>query len=113
MGVEQIPIIFQDAIIDFETSSIVIKGRRFLLGGRNFELCAHLLWAEGEFVTNNHITDRLDICRTKHPRAVVGRLISQLEEKLSVHGLEGLLERRRGMCRLNLQVGPNDEELLS
>jgi hypothetical protein len=96
-------IVFEGAIIDFETFSIVIKGRRLLLERRDFDLCAHLLWAEGEFLSNNRIMDRLNICRTQHTRVVVGRLVRRLAAKLSVHGLDGLLERRRGMCRLNLQ----------
>ena len=74
-------------------------------------ICFGLKENSSQIITSR--TDWTSAALTKHTRAVVGRLISQLEEKLSVHGLEGLLERRRGMCRLNLQVGPNDEELLS
>lgn len=94
---------FDHAIVDFETFSVVIGGRRLLLEGRDFALCLHLLWAEGESLTFEEIIDRLGIHPTRHTRVVVARVIKRLVRKFSVNGLDGLLESSPGMCRLRLQ----------
>ena len=93
-------IAFDDAIVDYETWSVIICGRRLLLQERNFALCVHLLWAEGDFLSLRSIADKLEVGPGPHTSTIINRLVRRLSQKFSLHGLDNLLERRPGRCRL-------------
>ena len=94
-------IAFGDAIVDYETWSVIIRGRRLLLQERDFALCVHLLWAEGDFLSLRSIADKLEVSPGPHTSTIISRIVRRLSQKLSRHGLGNLLERRLGRCRLN------------
>jgi hypothetical protein len=92
---------FGYALVDFESLTVTLLGRRYLLEGSNFALMAELLLAEGRFLSALLLAERLGL-KARYANDSLNRIAKRLLVQMRLHGQEDLLEQSRRGYRILL-----------